>query len=96
MKKQRAKPTLIDFVRCYFDLVDFNIYSCRKTLIYIFTHEPFFSFDVIFPKRSFPASIRRANITLSCFGMQNMQFVDYYRQYADEDSEESREEVDAD
>ena len=26
-------------------------------------------------------------------GMQNMQFVDYYRQYADEDSEESREEV---
>ena len=27
------------------------------------------------------------------FGMQNMQFVDYYRQYADEDSEESREEV---
>lgn len=65
-------------------------------MIYIFTHEPFFSFDVIFPKRSFPASIRRANITLSCFGMQNMQFVDYYRQYADEDSEESREEVAAD
>lgn len=96
MKKQRAKPTLIDFVRCYFDLVDFNIYSCRKTLIYIFTHEPFFSFEVILPKRSFPASIRRANITLSCFGMQNMQFVDYYRQYADEDSEESREEVAAD
>lgn len=62
-------------------------------MIYIFTHEPFFSFDVIFPKRSFPASIKRANITLSCFGMQNMQFVDYYRQYADEDSEESREEV---
>ena len=29
-------------------------------------------------------------------GMQNMQFVDYYRQYADEDSEESREEVAAD
>jgi DNA-directed RNA polymerase specialized sigma subunit len=26
-------------------------------------------------------------------GMQNMQFVEYYRQYADEDSEESREEV---
>lgn len=26
-------------------------------------------------------------------GMQNMQFVDYYRQYTDEDSEESREEV---
>lgn len=26
-------------------------------------------------------------------GMQNMQFVDYYRQYADEDSEESREEI---
>lgn len=26
-------------------------------------------------------------------GMQNMQFADYYRQYADEDSEESREEV---
>jgi len=26
-------------------------------------------------------------------GMQNMQFVDYYCQYADEDSEESREEV---
>lgn len=26
-------------------------------------------------------------------GMQNMQFMDYYRQYADEDSEESREEV---
>ena len=26
-------------------------------------------------------------------GMQNMQFVDYYRQYADEDSEKSREEV---
>jgi len=26
-------------------------------------------------------------------GMQNMQFVDYYRQYADEDSEESQEEV---
>ena len=26
-------------------------------------------------------------------GMQNMQFVDYYRQYAGEDSEESREEV---
>lgn len=26
-------------------------------------------------------------------GKQNMQFVDYYRQYADEDSEESREEV---
>ena len=26
-------------------------------------------------------------------GMQNMQFVDFYRQYADEDSEESREEV---
>lgn len=26
-------------------------------------------------------------------GMQNMQFVDYYRQYADEDSGESREEV---
>ena len=26
-------------------------------------------------------------------GMQNMQFVDYYKQYADEDSEESREEV---
>ena len=26
-------------------------------------------------------------------GMQNMQFVDYYRQYADEDSEESREKV---
>ena len=26
-------------------------------------------------------------------GMQNMQFGDYYRQYADEDSEESREEV---
>lgn len=26
-------------------------------------------------------------------GMRNMQFVDYYRQYADEDSEESREEV---
>ncbi len=26
-------------------------------------------------------------------GMQNMQFVDYYRQYAEEDSEESREEV---
>ena len=25
--------------------------------------------------------------------MQNMQFADYYRQYADEDSEESREEV---
>ena len=24
-------------------------------------------------------------------GMQNMQFVEYYRQYADEDSEESRE-----
>lgn len=65
-------------------------------MIYIFTHEPFFSFDVILPKRSFPASIRRANITLSCFGMQNMQFVDCYRQYADEDSEESREEVAAD
>lgn len=31
-----------------------------------------------------------------CSGMQNMQFVDYYRQYADEDSEESREEVAAD
>ena len=31
-----------------------------------------------------------------CSGMQNMQFVDYYRQYADEDSEESREEVVAD
>lgn len=29
-------------------------------------------------------------------GMQNMQFIDYYRQYADEDSEESREEVAAD
>ena len=29
-------------------------------------------------------------------GMQNMQFVDYYRQYADEDSEESREEIAAD
>lgn len=29
-------------------------------------------------------------------GMQNMQFVEYYRQYADEDSEESREEVAAD
>lgn len=29
-------------------------------------------------------------------GMQNMQFVDYYRQYADEDSEESREEVASD
>lgn len=26
-------------------------------------------------------------------GMRNMQFVDYYRQYADEDGEESREEV---
>ena len=26
-------------------------------------------------------------------GIQNMQFVEYYRQYADEDSEESREEV---
>lgn len=26
-------------------------------------------------------------------GMQNVQFMDYYRQYADEDSEESREEV---
>ena len=26
-------------------------------------------------------------------GIQNMQFVDFYRQYADEDSEESREEV---
>ena len=26
-------------------------------------------------------------------GMQNMQFVDFYRQYSDEDSEESREEV---
>ena len=26
-------------------------------------------------------------------GIQNMQFVDYYRQYSDEDSEESREEV---
>lgn len=26
-------------------------------------------------------------------GMKNMQFVDYYRQYADEDGEESREEV---
>ena len=26
-------------------------------------------------------------------GMQNMQFVDYYKQYADEDGEESREEV---
>lgn len=26
-------------------------------------------------------------------GVQNMQFVDYYRQYADEDSEESREEI---
>lgn len=26
-------------------------------------------------------------------GMQNMQFVEYYRQYADEDSEESREEI---
>lgn len=26
-------------------------------------------------------------------GMHNMQFVDYYRQYADEDSEESREEI---
>ena len=26
-------------------------------------------------------------------GMQNMQFVDFYRQYADEDSEESRKEV---
>ena len=26
-------------------------------------------------------------------GLQNMQFVDFYRQYADEDSEESREEV---
>ena len=26
-------------------------------------------------------------------GMQNMQFVEYYRQYADEDNEESREEV---
>ena len=29
-------------------------------------------------------------------GIQNMQFVEYYRQYADEDSEESREEVAAD
>ena len=29
-------------------------------------------------------------------GMQNMQFVDYYRQYADEDSEESWEEIAAD
>ena len=29
-------------------------------------------------------------------GMQNMQFVEYYRQYADEDSEESREEVASD
>ncbi len=29
-------------------------------------------------------------------GMQNMQFVDYYWQYADEDSEESREEIAAD
>ena len=26
-------------------------------------------------------------------GIQNMQFIEYYRQYADEDSEESREEV---
>ena len=32
----------------------------------------------------------------SSYLMQNMQFVDYYRQYADEDSEESREEVAAD
>lgn len=29
-------------------------------------------------------------------GMQNMQFAEYYRQYADEDSEESREEIAAD
>lgn len=29
-------------------------------------------------------------------GMQNMQFVEYYKQYADEDSEESREEVASD
>ena len=38
------------------------------------------------------ASTEDAAEIIRC-GMQNMQFVDYYRQYADEDSEESREEV---
>lgn len=40
-------------------------------------------------------SIEDAAEIIQC-GMQNMQFVDYYRQYADEDSEESREEVASD
>ena len=38
------------------------------------------------------ASTEDAAEIIRC-GMQNMLFVDYYRQYADEDSEESREEV---
>lgn len=38
------------------------------------------------------ASIDNTAEIIRC-GMQNMQFVEYYRQYADEDSEESREEV---
>ena len=38
------------------------------------------------------ASKEDATEIIRC-GIQNMQFVEYYRQYADEDSEESREEV---
>lgn len=42
--------------------------------------------------RDISTSVEDAAEIIRC-GMQNMQFVDYYRQYADEDSEESREEI---
>ncbi|MBR6650464.1 MAG: hypothetical protein IKL36_03540 [Clostridia bacterium] len=60
-----------------------NIYLARRLYF-----DSYYSFVIT----DFFEGLHHGHYPRQC-GIQNMQFVEYYRQYADEDSEESREEV---